>query len=130
MRIQSLFAAMAVAVAVTGCALQQPIMNVSDAPVLSASGRPLTKDQVRGAILRAGAALGWQIKDDGPNMLVGTIQLRTHTAEVGIPYSATTYGVKYRSSANLDEKGGTIHKNYNGWIQNLTRGINAQLSAS
>lgn len=130
MRIQSLFAAMAVAVAVTGCALQQPIMNVSDAPVLSASGRPLTKDQVRGAILRAGAALGWQIKDDGPNMLVGTIQLRTHTAEVGIPYSATTYGVNYRSSANLDEKGGTIHKNYNGWIQNLTRGINAQLSAS
>ena len=32
---------------------------------------------------------------------------------------------------NLDASGdGQIHKNYNGWIQNLTRGINAQLSAS
>jgi hypothetical protein len=63
-------------------------------------------------------------------MLVGTLQLRTHTAVVAIPYSPRSYSVQYRSSVNLDEKGGTIHKNYNGWIQNLTRGINAQLSAS
>jgi hypothetical protein len=125
MRIQTLFAAIVVAVAV------QPIMNVPDAPAISASGKPLSKDQVRGAIVRAGAALGWQMKDEGSNMLVGTLQLRTHTAVIGIPYSASNYSVKYRSSANLDEKDGkTIHKNYNGWIQNLTRGINAQLSAS
>ena len=30
----------------------------------------------------------------------------------------------------LNESAGKIHKNYNGWIQNLTRGINANLSAS
>ena len=63
-------------------------------------------------------------------MLVGTILLRNHTAVVEIPYSANDYSVKYRSSANLNEANGNIHKNYNGWIQNLTRGINAQLSAS
>jgi type IV pilus biogenesis protein CpaD/CtpE len=107
-----------------------PIMNVADAPAASATGRPLSAEQVRGAIVRAGAALGWQMKDEGPNMMVGTIHLRTHTAVVEIPYSARAYSVRYRSSVNLDEKDGSIHKNYNGWIQNLTRGINAQLSAS
>ena len=31
-------------------------------------------------------------------------------------------------SINLDEKAGNIHKNYNGRIQNLTKGINSQLA--
>ena len=47
-----------------------------------------------------------------------------------IPYSATSYGIVYRSSINLQESGGKIHRNYNGWVQNLNRGINAQLAAS
>lgn len=129
MRFHITLAALAVAISVAGCNTM-PIQNVSQAPATSASGKSLSKDQVRGAIVRAGAALGWQMKDEGSNMLVGTIQLRKHVAVVEIPYSANNYSIKYRSSQNLDEKGGTIHKNYNGWIQNLTRGINAQLSAS
>ena len=28
------------------------------------------------------------------------------------------------------ESGGQIHRNYNGWVQNLTRNINVQLAAS
>jgi hypothetical protein len=122
-------AALALVVALAGCN-SAPIQNVSQAPAISASGKPLSRDQVRGAIVRAGAALGWQMKDEGPNMLVGSIALRNHSAVIEIPYSANNYSVKYRSSANLDEKDGNIHKNYNGWIQNLQRGINAQLSAS
>jgi hypothetical protein len=97
--------------------------------VSTSSGKPATQEQVRNAIVRAGAALGWQMKDEGPNKVVGTLMLRTHTAVVEIPYSTTEYSIRYRSSVNLDESGGNIHKNYNGWIQNLTRGINAQLSA-
>ena len=116
--------------ALAGCGASLPIMNVTDAPTMSSSGQAQSKEKVRAAILRAGGALGWQIKDEGPDMLVGSIQLRKHLAVIEIPYSATSYSIKYRSSANLNEKGGTIHKNYNGWIQNLTRGINAQLTAS
>ncbi|HRN77130.1 hypothetical protein [Ottowia sp.] len=107
-----------------------PIQNVTEAPVATASGKALTKEQVRGAILRAGAALGWQMRDENADTMVGTLHLRKHTAVVEIPYSTKSYSIKYRSSVNLDEKGGQIHKNYNGWIQNLTRGINAQLSGS
>lgn len=124
------FAGLLLAVAALAGCNTMPIHNVSDAPVASASGKALSHDQVRGAIIRAGSALGWQMRDEGPNKVVATLQLRTHTAVVEIPYTSRTYGIKYRSSVDLDERDGMIHKNYNGWIQNLTRGINAQLSAS
>jgi hypothetical protein len=129
MRFHIKLAALALAVALAGCTTA-PILNVSEAPATNSAGKPLSRDQVRSAIVRAGASLGWQMKDESPNMLVGSIMLRNHTAVVEIPYSANNYSVKYRSSTNLNEGNGNIHKNYNGWIQNLTRGINAQLSAS
>ena len=128
MRIRVALAMFAVIVAITGCA-SVPIMNVNDSPVASSSSKPLSDEQVRGAIIRAGSALGWQMKEEGPGLLRGTLLLRTHSATVDIPYSATSFSIKYRSSVNLDEKNGNIHKNYNGWIQNLTKGINAQLAA-
>ncbi|MEJ6022739.1 hypothetical protein [Ramlibacter sp. PS4R-6] len=129
MRFHIVAAALAIAVSVAGCTTA-PIHNVDQAAAVNASGKTLTHDQVRGAIVRAGAALGWQMKDEGPNTLVGTIALRGHSAVVTIPYSTTAYSIKYRSSENLQESGGKIHKNYNGWIQNLHRGIAAQLAAS
>lgn len=129
MRLHLTLAALAVAAALAGCT-SAPIMNVQEAPVATASGKTLSPQEVRAAILRAGASLGWQMRDDGPNKLVGTLNLRSHQAVVDIPYDSKSYSIKYRSSVNLEERGGQIHKNYNGWIQNLTRAINAQLSAS
>lgn len=129
MRHSAAIAVIAAVLTLTACS-SAPIMNVTETPVATASGKTLSNDQVRGAILRAGSALGWQMRDEGSNMLIGTLMLRRHTAVVEIPYSPKSYSIRYRSSVNLDEKGGQIHKNYNGWIQNLTRGINAQLSGS
>src|SRR4029453_9206778 len=129
LRFQTALAGVVVALGVAGCATA-PIINVNGAAGTSASGKPLTNEQVRNAIVRAGSSLGWQMKDEAPNKLVGTLQLRTHTAMVEIPYSPSSYSINYRSSVNLNEADGKIHKNYNGWIQNLTRGINAQLSSS
>jgi hypothetical protein len=129
MRYSSKFAALVIALALAGCNTM-PIQNVSESPVISATGKPLSNEQVRAAIERAGGALGWQMRDDGPNTLAGRLQLREHIAVIEVSYSPRAYSIKYRSSVNLDEKDGNIHKNYNGWIQNLTRGINAQLSAS
>ena len=120
----------AATLAQAGCMRCDPILNVSNAPVTSASGKALTNDQVKSAIIRAGAALGWQMKEAGPGKVTATLLIRKHTAEIEIPYSPTSYSITYKSSVNLDEGDGQIHKNYNGWIQNLNRGINAQLSAS
>lgn len=129
MRIHVTLAAVVLAAALAGCSTA-PIMNVEEAPVATASGKTPSAQDVRAAILRAGSALGWQMRDEGPNKLVGTLTLRTHSAVVDIPYNSKTYSIKYRSSTNLQEQNGQIHKNYNGWIQNLTRGINAQLTSS
>ena len=124
------FAGLLLAVAaLVGCNTM-PIQNVSNAPVMSATGKNLSNQEVRDAIVRAGGALGWKMKDERANMLVGTLQLRDHVAVIEIPYTTSAYTIRYRTSVNLDEKDGMIHKNYNGWILNLTRGINAQLSAS
>ena len=128
MNVRVVLTVLAVTAALTGCATA-PIMNVNDAAVVNAGGKTLSSEQVQGAIVRAGAALGWQMKVSGPNLLTGTLQLRTHTAVVDIPYTSSSYSIKYRSSVNLNESAGSIHKNYNGWIQNLTKGINLQLAA-
>lgn len=129
MRFQTALAGAVVLFAIAGCTTA-PIMNVDNTAVTTASGKSLTNEQVRSAILRAGSSLGWQMKDEGPNKLVGTLNLRKHVAVIEIPYSPTSYSIIYRSSVNLDEKGNMIHKNYNGWIQNLQRGIGTQLAAS
>jgi hypothetical protein len=120
----------AATMAQANCGRCAPIFNVSNAATTNASGKTLTNDQIKAAIIRAGAGLGWQMKDEGPGKIVATLLIRKHTAVVEIPYSPSGYSINYLSSVNLDESGGQIHKNYNGWIQNLTRGINSQLSGS
>jgi hypothetical protein len=61
------------------------------------------------------------MNDTGPGRMVGTLVLRTHTAVVDIAYSTTSYSVTYKSSVDLQEANGKIHKNYNGWITNLNK---------
>ena len=103
-------------------------MDIVDAPVVEpASGPKLTADQVKLAIQRAGATLGWQIKEVQPFLLEGTLNLRSHMAQVNIPYSAERYSIVYKDSKNLNYDGKNIHSNYNSWVQNLDRAIKAQM---
>lgn len=104
-----------------------PILNVQDAPVNVATGQKATMASVESAIIRAGGSLGWVMKIEKPGLIVGTLSLRTHVAVVEIPFSATNYSIIYRSSVNLEQQGGNIHSNYNGWITNLNQAIQRQL---
>jgi hypothetical protein len=63
-----------------------------------------------------------------PGLIEGTLLLRTHMAKVNIKYDTSSYSITYKESSNLDYDGTNIHKNYNGWIQNLDKGIRSQLS--
>jgi hypothetical protein len=49
-------------------------------------------------------------------------------AVVDINYTVKSYNISYKDSTELNYDGTNIHKNYNGWIQNLDKGIRAQLS--
>ena len=103
----------------------QPIQNVNDAPVVSAN--PVQLQQVKPAIMIAGTSLGWKMAEVSPGLIQGTLILRKHTAIVDIPYSTAKYSIVYKSSINLDEKDGQIHRNYNSWVQNLSKKIGAEL---
>ena len=120
--------AIAIAVVCLAACTAAPIYNVSNAQVTASSGKKLQPSEVRQAIVTAGGALGWRMVDAGPGSLEGTLNLRTHSATVDIPYSATQYGIEFKSGENLKAADGTIHKNYNGWIQNLERGIRTELA--
>lgn len=109
-----------------GCATQ-PVYNVMDASIVASKADP-SLDEVGRAIQRAGASLGWQMKQTKPGHILGTLQLRTHVAVVDVNYTAKSYSIVYKDSTNLNYDGTSIHRNYNGWIQNLDKGIRAQLS--
>jgi hypothetical protein len=112
--------------ALIGCRTA-PVYNVTEAPV-NVSDKA-TADDIKKAILGAGAGLGWQMKVVEPGHIEGRLFLRKHSAIVDIPYSTNTYSITYKDSTELKYDGSTIHSNYNGWIQNLDRAIQARLSA-
>lgn len=123
-------AAAAAALALSACNTLAPIHVVADAPVTPSSGKALQASQVRSAIITAGTSLGWRMVDAGPNRLQGTLALRTHSAVVEVPYAASTYSINFKSAENLGANGadGMIHRNYNGWVQNLDRAIRTEIS--
>lgn len=104
-----------------------PIYNVSGAQVVTGTGKQVSLDEVGRVITTAGAALSWQMKTVSPGNIVGTLNLRNHTAVVDVTYDTRSYSINYKDSVNLDYNGQKIHSNYNGWIQNLDRDIRAQL---
>ncbi len=109
-----------------GCT-SNPILNIENAPI-EISAKHSSKD-IKKAIIRAGAGLGWNMKAKASGHIIGTLYLRTHVAVVDIKYSKKSYNIVYKSSQNLNYDGTNIHKNYNGWIMNLNRQIQAQLSS-
>src|SRR5262245_12719523 len=120
------FVALALAVFAVGCTTK-PVYNVPSAPIASSKPNP-NMDDIGKAIQRAGAALGWNMQVTKPGHILGTLNLRTHEAIVDVNYSPTSYSINYKDSKNLQYDGTNIHNNYNGWIQNLDKGIRAQLS--
>jgi hypothetical protein len=106
---------------------RSPIYNVNSATI--SVPKRVKLDQVRDAIERAGQSLGWQMQPTGPGHIVGTLYLRSHMAQVDIPYTTTSYSITYRDSKDLNYDGSNIHSNYNNWIHNLDQAIQRELAA-
>ena len=109
-----------------GCT-SAPIYNVSNATYTSTEPG-VTQQDIARAIETAGRSLGWIMKEKEPGHILGTLHLRTHTAVVDIYYDRTKYSITYKDSTDLDYDGTKIHRNYNGWIQNLSNAIDVQVS--
>ena len=104
------------------------IYNVKDA-ALNAPATATTA-QVEDAIKRAGASLGWQMKQVAPGHIVATLPIRSHVAVADVFYTNKDFSINYKDSTNLryDKADDTIHSNYNSWIRNLQNAIIAQSS--
>ena len=116
---------------ITGCRTAT-IYTIKDASIGTTSSAELSLDQVTKAILAAatGPKPAWNMKVEKPGHILATLFVRSHRAAVDITYTTESYNITYNSSANLkyDAAAGTIHSNYNGWIQNLNNAILSQLA--
>lgn len=105
------------------------VQNLENVPVVSE--KKLTMAQVKKVIKEAGAKRGWRFKELAPGKLKGILNVRgKHTAVIELTFNTKEYSIKYAGSSNLkyDAAKGTIHKNYNAWINNLRNDIDIELS--
>jgi len=93
-----------------GCRGVVPVYNVTGAPVAASKANP-SLDEVSKAILRAGATLGWQMKETKPGQILGTLNLRKHVAVVDVNFSVKSYSIQYKERTELDNDGGNIPPN-------------------
>lgn len=111
-----------------------PIVNHENIAIATGSGRTLTAEEVKAAIIEAGARTRypWTVSGSEAGILVATTLVRgKHTAVVTIRYSDNNYSVIYRDSSDLNYKVSKgvpkIHPNYNVWVKQLIDAIHAQL---
>jgi hypothetical protein len=111
-----------------------PLVNYDNVPVVTGSGKPASAQAVGVAISNA-AASGkrvWSVTRTAPDKLRATYNVRQHMVAVDIGYSEKTYSIHYAASDNMryGEASGkqVIHPFYNNWVDELKRGISAELS--
>jgi hypothetical protein len=107
-----------------GCRAAVPIIDITDAPITTGSGKSPSLSVVTHDIVQAGIGLGWQMKKENPGHIIATLVLRKHMVKVDINYSNTEYSILYKDSTEMNYDGEKIHANYNSWVQNLSKSIN------
>ncbi len=121
--------------ALAGCRVA-PIENISDAPYgVSAATNPaqLTMADYEKAIIRAGTKRNWIFERVDTGHLVGTNDVRgKHKAVVDVKFTNETFSITFKSAQNLnhDASRGEIHPNYNHWVRNLRKDIQAEVQAA
>ena len=118
--------------AMIGCRAGGQVYEVKDAPVQTASGKPLTLEQVQKAIIDAGIKQTWIMTPIKPGQMLGEYNVQSHQIHVLIPYTTKNYSILYKDSSNLryDPEKRTIHVNYAKWIERLDNEIKMRLSAA
>ncbi|MDF7680457.1 hypothetical protein PT300_07570 [Enterobacteriaceae bacterium ESL0689] len=109
----------------SACSRTAPVQQIST--TVSAAH---TQEQVKNAILKAGAQRDWIMTQVSPGVIKARYQSQNHVAEVRITYTATSYNINYDSSLNLQASNGKVHKNYNRWVRNLDKDIRVNLSTA
>lgn len=108
------------------CSTSKPLLNPDQG---LPPDREYSQVEVQHAIISALQARGWRVGRVDPTQIYASISVRQrHHASVVIEYSPIDFKIRYRSSQGLDYEEGTIHRNYNRWINNLRAEILHQLN--
>lgn len=112
-----------------------PVINHENMLVENSSGKKLTPEKVKQAILAAPAPRPWQFSEPGPGRLIATLHVRgKHTIVTEITYSGDQYSIRYKDSVNMKYSPGgpnglgLIHPFYNQWVEELRSAIRTQLA--
>jgi hypothetical protein len=124
---RTLVIALALALGVAGCAMTQPMMRLENQPVSANSGGA---EGVGAAIERALVSRNWVVTARRPGDVDATLVGPDFRADITVPYSATSYSIRYRDSEGLDYSGSMIHRHYNNWVNNLRISIERELLAA
>ena len=103
----------------SGCSTSRPLTNLNNHNIEYLVDADKNLDDIKMSIMRAGQVLGWEMQPVRPGLIKGTLNLRSHTAVVDIPYSLKSYSIIYVDSVNLDYDGRNIHRSYPRWVNNL-----------
>lgn len=112
-----------------------PIINFENLPITTASGKKLSRPEIRAAILRAGAQTQWNIAETSGSALIGTLNVRSkHSVTVSIRFTAETFSITYNDSIDMkyriEDNTPVIHPFYNKWVQTLVNNIRTELLRS
>ncbi len=112
-----------------GCsATVSPVKDITHARV-SAAMPERSMDNVKKAIIRGLATKRWTIEENEPGLLVASVSVGPHYAQIKITYDADTYSIAHAdSSPSLRYDGETIHRRYNHWIRLLNEAIQSQMA--
>jgi len=95
----------------------QPVYNIADKPVQTATGRSLTLEEVGNILASAARYKRWDVVKVEEGYLQAEIHVRKHFAAIDIRYGPESYSITYRDSQALKYDGAKIHRNYNKWIK-------------
>jgi len=128
---RTLFALFLILCAVSmACRKSAPLYDAPAKDIPAVSERKLSLDEVRAAIIRGASSRGWTIESQSPGLITANIMVRNkHSATVDIHYTETSFDIKYRDSFNLNynPKTGTIHPNYDRWVNYLSESIRREM---
>jgi hypothetical protein len=121
---------LALTAVMSGCGANlAPVLDVRNAPIVTAQGVAPTRPLVRDAIVRALASRTWQIDEERPDALVASVSAGGHDATVLVQYDERSFSItRVDSSPGLKYDGSYIHRRYNHWVDRLRASIEQELS--
>jgi len=123
---------LALAASATGPAFAAvDLIEWNNVAAITGSGKPATAEEIRRAFMVGGARRGWTFTEAGPDKMIFTVLVRTHTLVMELTYGPGKFSLTYKDSTNLDFRDDagkrTIHRNYVNWNNNLMNDARAEL---